>query len=235
MRRVALSILLLSAAPPIAAQSADKVVADRELSTMRGGFQIPGGIDVALSVQTDTSVNGALVLRSIFRADTGVPTLQAFTSRSGSQVSTANSAGGATVPAGAVSVRFDRQNGVTVVPGSVGVMPAVAISTGTGPAAAALTTDALAPGATADTQVGRVTLDQLQAGTRVHLQGESLDVSHVFGNAFGAVVANTASDRALDTVTTVSLDLSGATPTNLGSTMFRVEALGLESTRMLGR
>ena len=41
-------------------------VPDHELSDMRGGFRLPSGIEVALTVRSDTSVDGALLLRSVF-------------------------------------------------------------------------------------------------------------------------------------------------------------------------
>lgn len=239
MQDLRLTVLLLSISSPLAAQTTHSSVSDPELSTMRGGYQAPGGIEIGLAVQTDTSVNGALLLRSVFRAEAGMAELQAFTPRAGSHIA-GQSAGsdGVSAPSAAVSVRFDRQSGVSVLPGT-GSIQRIPISTGAFPAAAArsddLDTADLAAGRTVDTAVGAVSLEQSHSGSTVHLQAAGLDVSHIFGNAFGAVVANTASDRALDTVTTVSLDLSGATPANLGSTMFRVEALGLESARMLGR
>ena len=54
-------------------------LSDAELARQRGGFRLPNGVDVALTVQTQTAVDGAVVLRTVFRADQGAPTLTVFT------------------------------------------------------------------------------------------------------------------------------------------------------------
>ena len=75
----ALLLLLFAQDAPLAAAS----VPDTELAAQRGGFTLPSGIDVALTVQTQTSVNGVEVLRSVFRAEQGPPTLTVYAPRDG--------------------------------------------------------------------------------------------------------------------------------------------------------
>lgn len=139
-------------------------VAETELASMRGGFSLGNGLDVALAVQTDTAVNGSLLLRTVFRAEDGKPTLTTLAPSTS-----------------AVEVRTTSQ------------------------------------------------------GQRVQAQGNAIDVTHLVGNAIGSIVANSGSDRSIDTTTNVSIDIRGTTPMNIGSTMFRVEALGIDAVRGLSR
>ena len=48
---------------------------DAELARQRGGFRLPNGIDVAMTVQTQSAVDGLVVLKTVFRADQGQPAL----------------------------------------------------------------------------------------------------------------------------------------------------------------
>jgi hypothetical protein len=86
--------------------------------------------------------------------------------------------------------------------------------------------------ATAD---GTVTLVALPNGVRVELAGDRLDVSHLVGQAFGSVVANSADDRAIDVATTVNISLSGVTRDAIGASGARVEGLALDATSRLSR
>ena len=63
----------------------------------------------------------------------------------------------------------------------------------------------------------------------MRLEGDGLDITHLVGNALGSIIANTGSDRAIDTATTVGIDINGASPANLGSAMLRVEAIAIDS------
>ena len=65
--------------PPIAAAP----VADPILAEQRGGFRLPSGIDVALSVQTQTAVNGAVLLRTVFQIDQGAPNFTIYAAQAG--------------------------------------------------------------------------------------------------------------------------------------------------------
>lgn len=215
-------------------------VPDAELSEMRGGFLLPNGIDVSLVVRTETSVDGALVLRSVFSANQGPSSLQVFAPRQGETVAAVRgeAATGTAGGAGGVSVQFDRQNGAVLVATGGMNAPSVSVTMGSagwpdGPALAEVgyTVD----GAPIVTGGGDVSVHSLPSGTRVRLEAADLDVSHLFGAAIGSAIANAGSNRAIDTDTVVSIDLGNASPDVLGSAMFRVENIGIESARMLVR
>lgn len=77
--RLALTALALAGVSPVTANPfGRRAVPAEALETMRGGFALPGGIDVSIAVQSDTAVNGALVLRTLFLANAGSPTLSVF-------------------------------------------------------------------------------------------------------------------------------------------------------------
>ncbi len=59
---------------------------DAELARHRGGFRLPNGVDVALTVQTQTALNGAVVLRSVFSLDAGDPSFVVYTPRDGQTI-----------------------------------------------------------------------------------------------------------------------------------------------------
>ena len=208
-------------------------VADAELSAMRGGFALPNGLDVALAVQTETSVNGALLLRSVYRLDQGPPTLQLFAPRGGDTVRGQSvTAGERSVVPGAVSVAFDRQNGISIarqMPTAIGSVAVRAAARDVGDAGPPLD---LSNGPV-ETPGGRVSVSPLALGVRARLEGDGIDASHVFGAAFGSVVANTASERTIESATTVALDLRGVTATNLGSARLRAEAIAGDAVRQL--
>jgi hypothetical protein len=162
-----------------AAGDAQKILSDADLAQLRGGFELPGGLVVNLGVTTDTRLDGQLVLRTVFTATQGSPTLRVF-GRTGDAPTELNLAAGQ-----------------------------------------------------AATQDGIVQIRNLPGGERVDLAGNSIDVSHIVGQAFGSVLANTGNDRTIDVVTTVDLDLSHATPDLIGSSLLSVEAAAIDSTRLL--
>lgn len=210
-------------------------VSDEQLADMRGGLRLPNGIDVALAVQSDTVVNGQLVLRSVYRIDNGPAQLSVFVPKPGEATMVVTRGEGR--GEGAPSISYDTQKGLVVTPSGIFGNPLVAISTGGAGAAGAVSTDGLqgvdtSNGAVA-TPAGIITVLPLDFGSRVRLQGDGLDASHFFGSALGSLTANSGSDRAIDTSTTISLDLRNAGPDVLGSSLLRVENLALESTALL--
>ena len=74
-----LSALPLLLAPAAHASPFGKApVEDTALAGMRGGFALPGGLNVAITVQSSTSVNGAPILSTLFTADRGPAALSIF-------------------------------------------------------------------------------------------------------------------------------------------------------------
>ncbi len=179
------SLLVALAALPIAAASAAQAspfakapVEDSALRTMRGGFALPGGLDVSIAVQSSTSVNGRPILTTIFSADRGPAALSVF-------------AGGSQVEA--------------------------------------------APGASIQTAAGTLRVEQSGTGAQVALSSADLDLRHLAGQTYGSITANRANDVAIDTATVINLEIRNASAMNLGSTMFRVEAIALDSAARLVR
>ena len=194
-------------------------VADEMLANERGGFMLPNGVDVALTVQTQTAVNGAVVLRTVFQASQGAPTLTVYAPRAGATV-TAAPAGGATQASGAAApvVTYDSRSGLSVMPG-VGA-PAITLAGGARNAEVPPGLQEIAGGVTDNGTVTQAT----QGGVRtVELSGSDLTVTHLAGNAFGTAIANSGSDRTIDTQTSVAIDL-GAAGADLmaGSALLRV-------------
>lgn len=208
---LAVLLLLLAQDMPIAAAR----VPDAVLATMRGGFTLPSGIDVALTVQTQTSLNGAVVLRTVFRADQGAPTLSVYAPRAGETV--AARAGSTTASTAMPVVTYDGRTGILVTPAVTA--STVAVSTG-GPGAIEAGLARVDAGAVTDHGIIAQTEGALG---RTELRADDITIAHLTGAAFGSVITNTGSDRAIDTATTVGIDLHNAGPTLMASAALRVE------------
>ena len=215
---------------------------DPVLAEQRGGLRLPNGLDIALAVQTQTSVNGAIVLRTDFQVDKGPATTTVYVPRSGQIVAAQagagqGGAGTATGSAGAPSIAFDNRNGLQVTPGS-GALPVSVSGNGAAAGGASPVPAGLAivsPATVAMTDNGQVTQD-IQGGVRtVQLNGADLTVTHLTGNAFGSAITNSGSDRAIDTQTAVSIDIHNAGPDMLGSAMFRAQDMALDAAAMRAR
>lgn len=227
---IALLIALAAAAQgnaPLAAPALPDVV----LAEQRGGFRLPSGIDVAITVQTQTVVDGAIVLRTVFRADQGAPTITILAPTPGHPVAagttTTTASTGATTAM--PSVTYDRNAGIQVTPG-VGT-PQIAVTSGGAQTVAA--TDGLAAvQAGAATDNGTISTGSTGGVRTVTLDGSDLSITHLAGNAFGSAILNSGNDRAIDTQTAVSISLSNAGPDVLGSAMFRIQDVALAATAM---
>jgi len=247
MMLLALIGLASAAAAPAEARPDDDIVVtarpfmgervpDDVLATMRGGFRLPSGIDVTLAVQSETSVDGLLLLRSVYRIDTGAPTLALFAPAPGQSVATEPATANA-ASNGGLAVMFDRSSGVVFVPGG-GPRPSVSVTSGASPAAAAndgLSAIGIAPGGSVETNGGTLRLVDTGSQLQARLDGMQIDVGHVFGQGFGTIIANSGNDRTIDTVTTISLGLNGTSPFNLGSAAMRVDGLAIDAVRGLIR
>lgn len=210
-------LLLALAAGPFAVAP----LADEELAGHRGGFALPGGIDVAMTIDTQTAVDGAVVLRTVFRADQGVPTLTTYVPRAGETVAAApvRVAAVTTVP----TVSYDRQSGIQVTGGLA--TPDVALTGAPGAIPAGLEQVSGGAGNVSERTEGALRL--------VELTGADLTVTHLAGSAFGAAIANMGSDRTIDTQTSVAIDLTGAGPDVIGSSMLRVQDVAMQA--LVGR
>lgn len=92
-----------------------------------------------------------------------------------------------------------------------------------------------ANGTAVTTADGTVRLVAMPNGTRVELAGDRIDVSHLVGQSFGSVVANSADNRVVDVSTTINIGLSGIARDALGSSAASVDTLALDATSRLAR
>lgn len=190
---------LASAAAPARAEPAAyaaAIVSDATLDTMRGGFELPNGMDISIGIQIDTLVNGSTVLRTLLTGSDG-STLQVFAGGPTATVNTSNASQGLSVHIGSTpSADGSASNGQLVQ---------------------------LTPnGASVVTDAGTVHLVQSNGQSTVVLDGGGLALQHMIGALTGAIVANQGSDRTIDTNVTVNLNVqNSAIP--VGSVLMRLE------------
>lgn len=224
-------------------------VADAELAAYYGKFIAPGGIDLAMAVQSDTAVDGQLVLRSIFTADIGPPSIQVFAPLPGTVGPAVQSGAGRgdaqSLPQNqGVTIMVDRTGANSaIVPVSAGSVLSPHVMIAKAEQAAPLPPDnrGLAPvavipgGSVAQTGAGAVSAVDTYGGTRVTLDGAGLSISHLMGAATGSFIVNTANNRVIDTVTTVSIDIRNAEILSMGSSMLRVDGIATLAAQSMGR
>ena len=204
---------LADTSAPEARAFGEMPVEEETLSGMRGGFALPGGLEVSVAVQTDTRVNGLLMLRSVFVVDKTAPTLAVYGRTDGLTGSASNPTGGGNTTS------------VTIANGPVTL----------GGATDGLIQLDVVNGATASASGGSVRIEKAGVGDAVTLSQPTLDVSHLTGQAYGSIVANRGNDISVDTVTNINIDLKNTMPSNIGTTVFRVDTLVLDSATRLGR
>jgi hypothetical protein len=229
----ALLLLSLQAAPMQLPPFEAPVLPDDVLAEQRGGFRLPSGIDVAMTVQTQSAINGAIVLRTVFQVDRGAPTLTIYAPRQGEVVaSTSGQATSATIAGAAPTVSYDNRNMLEV---RTGYTPTLTVTSGNSATPDALSAGLAQVASGAATDAGLVT-EGAHGGVRtIELRGADLSITHIAGDAFGSAIANSGSDRQIDTQTSVSISLANAGPDVLGSAMFRVEDIALQAVAMRGQ
>lgn len=218
-----MSLALLFAEAVVAAPVfAAAPVPDAVLGELRGGIELPNGIDLALTVQTQTAIDGAVVLRTVFALVDGPPKVFVYTPRDGQTVpaSSASMAGTSGASVGP-RVAFEGGQGVQVVPG----LTVIPVIVGRGIPAVAAAGAGLEQVDAARVATSAGVVDRSQQA--ISLTGADFSVTHFIGGAFGSMIANSGSDRTISTATTVSIDLRNAGPEVLGSALLRVENLAL--------
>lgn len=215
---------LAMASPVLAGPVFDQApLSDAELADLRGGIRLPNGIDAALTIETQTAVDGAIILMTVVKIDVGLPQVAVFAPGEGASVpAQPRDAAAGSTSQGLPTLSFDNRNGLHVVPGAGRLSATVASA----PApAGGDVPDGLLPvdmDAPAQTGHGLISASGRGGLASVELTMPDLQVLHLTGNAFGSVIANSGSNRAIDTQTTVSLDLRNAGADVIGSTMLRV-------------
>lgn len=191
-------------------------VADQALADMRGGFITPGGLDISVAVQSDTRVNGVLLLRTVLVAvAAAAPTLTAYAQEQGAPPPPPGTA--AAAAGGGVVVNI----GTSAAP--------------LGGAPDGLKAFDLKPGEAVATATGTLKLDQTGGASRVVLSGPQIDIQHLTGQSFGSMVANRSNDVAIDISTIVNLDLSSVPTLSIGSGLFKIEGVASDSSLWVGR
>ena len=216
-------------------------VDDAALAGSYGKFLAPGGIDLAMSVQSDTAVNGNLVLRSVFTVDQGPATLQIYAPAPGATGPAIQVGAGQTQSAPenpGLSITFDRTGGgklsVSPASGSASWMPNVTV--GNVQAQARSSNDGLVAvegvvgGPAVQAGAGAVSAATSAGGFRITYNQADLSISHLAGDATGSVVANSADNRVIDTVTTVSIDVRNADVLTLASSQLRADDIATAAT-----
>lgn len=189
-------------------------VSEAALDQVRGGFALPNGMDISVGIEIVTLVNGALALRTVLTSgESGGPSV--FTTKNGASAGPA----AATLAEGVTAAEIPGVGVVRVVEGP--------ISTPT-PADGEQRIELTPNGPPVVTQLGSVQLEQDDRGAVVVLNGNSLELRHMIGNFTGSLVANTANDRTIDTIVTVSVDLhNSAVP--IGNAMLRWESVAVDT------
>lgn len=218
-----------------------EIAADTELADARGAFLLPNGLEIALVVRMDAAVDGRLVLRSVFSIDQGPSTLAVYAPAPGQQgpraAMTVTAQSGAST---GVEVEFNRQTPVVLGPAERSVPTSIGVWMGTGGERIDVAPDGLSPlpatvgGPAVATAAGNVTLTQVSNGTQIRLIGSDLDIRQLAGAAFANIVANTASNRTIDTVTTVNIDIGNYDPALVGASSRLVDGIALDAVRTRG-
>lgn len=181
-----------------------RMVADGQLDEVRGGFLLPNGMDINLGLTVDTMIDGRPVLSTVMTIDNA----SHLTIYTGGDMQRQTTATELLVPGanGPSLVRITRDGS-----SSPGVSGGQAIAI-------------LPNGTPVQTPWGAVQLAQSDTQSTVFLAGDGLELRHMIGAVTGALVANTASDRVIDTMVTVDLDIRhSAIPTS--AMMLRLESL----------
>lgn len=210
-------------------------VSDDDLAAATGKFTLPNGVELALSVTSDTVVNGQLILRTVFTIDNDAQ-LTVFGRESpsaGAGYEGSNSDTSMQKPG--VTISLDRQSGIQTITPNYAVQQNGTMSVGApnqDADALGLTKLPVTPdGPATGTIDGTVSVRTLANGSLVTLSGDQLSVANLLGQSVATAITNSANDRTLDTVTNVAIDLRNVQPYLLGSAALRVDTLVLDATR----
>jgi hypothetical protein len=199
-------------------------VSDADLADMRGGFNLPDGLNVAIGIDVETRIDGVLALHTVYNSDGPDAGIHAYAGDSGPA-----SSGGTVVPGAApgASVSVSRSSSGTTVISTPSAGPTNVTMVSTAAPAASSTAGALpltANGAAVQTASGSYTLTTNDRGNIVTFNGPSIEVQHLIGQATGVVIANTANDRTIDTTSTVNIDMSNVPVAAINSAFIAARA-----------
>lgn len=211
-------------------------VSDPELAEMRGGMVLPNGFDVAVGIDIQTRVDGMLLLHTIYTSAGPQVGTRIFTDGT-NPVRYAPNTVEVTTPAssGAPTIIADRSPTGTTIWATV-AQPTATVNLVNDVQSTWLTAEGQAevpvqqdgPAITAGP--GTFTLKTGDNGAVAVLDTGSLQIQHLVGQATGAVIANTQNDRAIDTISSVSIDLQGISPALMGA-IFTASRVAVEAVR----
>ncbi|WP_137897458.1 hypothetical protein [Sphingomonas sp. 2SG] len=208
--------LLIAAALAGAAVPDDDppAVPDAELATMRGGLLLPNGLNVAIGIDIQTRIDGVLALHTIYSSEGPNAGVRVYTDGTTSPSAAPGTVTVATGDPDWPTVSVSRTpTGTTVTapasdtPASVNIVAGPA--TGWLDAAGQTLVPVTANGPAVAASSGSVRLTSDDRGTQVALVTPATEIRHLVGQATGAVIANTGNDRAIDTVSTINVNLVG--------------------------
>lgn len=249
MRSTLLALAAAASAPAAAAAQGVRLpvpaaprLTDAELAQVTGKFVLPNGVELALTVTSDTVVNGQLVLRTVFTVDHG-SRLQIFgrDGQGGELPYAVSSVSGGAAPrtSSGASIAVDRVAGLTTLTPTFAASPATSVTVGAvaqGAVPAGLVSVPVVSGgpalATAD---GTVAVRSLGGGSQVTFTGDRLAVANLVGPSIATAVVNSASNRTLDSVTTITIDARNLAPYQVGAAQMRVDSLVTNVARGMGR
>ena len=215
-----------------------KHLSDEALARMRGGVNLPNGLDVAIGIDIQTRIDGVLVLHTVYNSDGPELGIRVFTDGTdAAPIAPATTT--VTTPAhgSAPAVTIDRSPGGTVIVPGQSIPSATVNLVNGGPATwlngkGQTPVPVVANGPTVVAAPGNVRLQIDPAGAVVILDGPNLEVRQMIGRATGAVVANTGSDRSIATISSINVDLQGLAPQLLAG-VFAAQRVAIEA--MLAR
>nr|WP_089218970.1 hypothetical protein [Sphingomonas laterariae] len=194
-----------------------RTVPDDDLEDVRGGFDLPNGMAISVGIEITTLVNGALALRTALMPESGA-TPSVYVGDTTSPAAVSGASGGVTVqtPSGGI-VRINDGSASSPI-SSADQTPVTLVANGPGVA----------------TPWGDVQLVQTDRGSTVTLAGNSLQLQHMIGSITGSAVANTADNRAIDTIVTVNVDLHNASML-AGNALLRLESFAVDAASRIIR
>lgn len=256
MRRIAsVLVVALAGAMPAAAQTSrmperiydSAPLGDHDLAKVTGKFLLPNGVELALSIVSDTVVNGQLLLRTVLTVDNGAQLVvygRTSDAAGPAYVTTAGAGAGAgagsAMPTG-FAINLDRHAGLSTITPTFTATQSAAPTVSVG----AIVDDSKALGLSAlpvtlggpgvATPDGVVSLQAVRNGTQVTLVGDQLAVANLVGQSIASAVVNSGDNRSIDTVTNVAIDMRNVLPYQIGSAQVRVDTLALDAARGMVR
>ena len=194
------------------------VVPDAALATMRGGVQLPNGLNIAIGIDIQTRVDGLLALHTIYQTDGPDAGVRVFT----------DGAAPSLTPPGTITVETPGSSGSPeVIVSRAPTGTTVDISTPAAPTRVNILSGVPSTwlmaigqtqvpvtenGASVATPAGDISLASDERGAVVTLAAPTLRIQQIVGEAAGIIIANTSNDRTIDTVSSVNVDLQGFSP-----------------------